>query len=65
MPHHFTKNTVEASIWCNTCNRMTSWRILNGRRAYCIPCYGTKPLTSKPVAKPEPAQQFDLFKGAK
>jgi hypothetical protein len=39
---HFTKNTVEASIWCNACNKTTPWRILQGKRGYCIPCYDKK-----------------------
>jgi hypothetical protein len=55
---HFTKGTVEASCWCNVCKQNTSWRILNGKRAYCIPCYD-KP--SKPVEKQEESQ-FDLFR---
>lgn len=63
---HFSKNTIEASIWCNTCNKMTPWRILHGRRAFCIPCYGRHdPPAAKPVQKPEPVQQFELFKGEK
>jgi transcriptional regulator with XRE-family HTH domain len=36
---HFTKDTVQASIWCNRCNKNTQWKILQGKRAYCIPCY--------------------------
>jgi hypothetical protein len=64
-PHHFPKNTVEASVWCNTCNKMTPWRILNGRRGFCIPCYGKQPAASKPVAKPEAEQQLEMFKGGK
>jgi hypothetical protein len=55
---HFTKSTVEASCWCNVCNRNTPWKILGGKRAYCIPC-SEKP--SKPVEKEE-ERQFDLFK---
>jgi hypothetical protein len=59
---HFTKNTVEASIWCNACNKATPWKILNGRRGYCIACFDAK-ATSNPVEKEE--TQFDLFKESK
>lgn len=41
---HFTKDTVEASIWCNRCNKATPWRVLQGKRAYCIPCYQRDPV---------------------
>ena len=54
---HFTRDTVEAPIWCNRCNKVTSWKILNGKRAYCIPCYN-KP---KPAAEPAEAPQPGLF----
>lgn len=53
MPHHFPKATVEASIWCNACNRMTPWRIAEGRRQYCLVCYEKKPAPEK---KPEDTQ---------
>lgn len=45
MPHHFTKSTVEASIWCNVCRKETPWKIADGRRQYCLVCYakGIKP----------------------
>jgi hypothetical protein len=55
---HFTKNTVEASIWCNACNRETPWKILNGKRAYCIPCYDAK--KSQPEEK-IPDEQMKMF----
>jgi hypothetical protein len=42
MPHHFTKSTVEASIWCNRCNKETPWRIADGRRQYCLTCDSRK-----------------------
>lgn len=58
MPHHFTKSTVEASIWCNRCNKPTPWRIADGRRQYCIPC-SERP---KEATKSAVDQQFSLFK---
>jgi hypothetical protein len=35
MPHHFTKNIVEASAWCNTCNKMTMHAVWDGRLDRC------------------------------
>lgn len=59
MPQHYTLNTVYASIWCNKCHKETTWRILNGKRAYCIPCH-EKPLPA-PAKKPDPAPEPSLF----
>jgi hypothetical protein len=65
MPHHFPKNTVEASIWCNTCNRVTPWRVLNGKRGYCIPCYDAKATKPERVEKPFEQQiRFVFERGA-
>jgi len=61
MPHHFTKTTIEASIWCNRCRRETPWRIADGRRQFCLICY-ERP-TGKPAVDPQPVpQQGDLFR---
>jgi hypothetical protein len=54
---HYTKSTVEASIWCNRCNKETLWRIADGRRQYCIPCY-ERP---KPAPEQPAAEQINLF----
>lgn len=62
MPHHFTKATVEASVWCTTCAKMTPWRIADGRRQYCIPCYRRGEMGAKPAAEPS-AEQIGLFEG--
>jgi hypothetical protein len=35
MPHHFTKNIVEASAWCNACNKMTMHAVWGGRLDRC------------------------------
>lgn len=59
MPQHYTKNTVEASIWCNKCRSMTQWRILGSKRAYCIPCHD-QPTPAK-VEAPKPETQPTLF----
>ena len=49
MPHHFTKGTVEAAIWCNKCNRETPWRIVDGKRQYCLTCYNKPPEEKSPT----------------
>lgn len=38
-PHHFTKNTVEASAWCLKCNRQTLHAIADGRIGACLVCF--------------------------
>lgn len=35
MPHHFTKNTLETTRFCNTCKRNTQWYVWNGRLGRC------------------------------
>lgn len=35
MPHHYTKNTIEASAWCSTCNKMTMHYVWDGRIGRC------------------------------
>lgn len=53
MPQHYTLATVEDSIWCNACGKMTQWRVAERRRQYCIPCFkkssGKKLEAAKPV----------------
>jgi hypothetical protein len=38
MPEHFTKNTVEATVWCKRCGKVTPHRIDDGRRGPCLVC---------------------------
>ena len=40
MPHHFTKNTVEASFYCAPCGKDTPHRVDSGRRGPCLTCLG-------------------------
>jgi hypothetical protein len=35
MPEHFTKNTLECTAWCNTCQRPTQHDVSCGRRGRC------------------------------
>jgi hypothetical protein len=60
MPHHFTKNTVEATFWCNTCFRNTSHRIDDGRRGPCLVCL-KKLGDVQQTKKPDPPKQTELF----
>lgn len=57
MGHHFTRDTVEVSAWCNKCGKMTQHTVTDRRLGYCIPCY-QKPL---PPVEP-PSKQGELFK---
>ena len=54
----FTRNTVEASIWCVKCHKDTPHAIMDGRPAYCKVCQA-KPL--EPEKKPEPPKSGSLF----
>lgn len=38
MPEHYTKNTLECTAWCSTCQRMTQHRVDGGRRGPCLEC---------------------------
>jgi hypothetical protein len=59
MPHHFTKNTVEASVWCNACGKMTPHRVADGRQQYCLVCYERK--KTEPVKVGAADAQRSLF----
>lgn len=48
-PHHWPKSTVEASLWCNKCGKMTPHRIADGRQQFCLVCYEKKPESAKKV----------------
>jgi ribosomal protein L44E len=38
MGQHFTRNTVEASAWCQTCSKMTPHRVSDRRLRHCLSC---------------------------
>ncbi len=38
MPHHFTKATIEATVWCKKCGKPTPHLIYDGRRGSCKIC---------------------------
>jgi DNA-directed RNA polymerase subunit RPC12/RpoP len=60
MRHFFSKDTVEASIWCTKCGKETPHAIMGGRPAHCKVCQA-KPLEpSKPQDSPV-ERSGDLF----
>lgn len=40
MKQFFTKNTVEASVWCKPCGQKTQWKIQDGKPMHCLVCFG-------------------------
>jgi ribosomal protein L44E len=38
MPEHYTRNTLEATCWCNKCGKDTQHRVDDGRRGPCLDC---------------------------
>jgi hypothetical protein len=38
MTQHYTKNTVEASSWCNPCGKDTPHAVFGGRVGSCLSC---------------------------
>lgn len=58
MPHHYTKNTLGITRWCNTCRRQTQWSVSDGRLGRCENDHH-KEKPQKP--KQEPSKQKGLF----
>ena len=57
MPEHYTKNTVQVSVWCKACSKFTPHRVDGGRRGPCLTCMakeGSVPVAK--LAKPQPVQ---------
>lgn len=60
MRHFFSKDTVEAMIWCKKCARDTPHAVMGGLPAYCKVCQA-KPLEeSRPQDHPV-ERSGDLF----
>ena len=38
MPEHYTRSTLEATVWCNRCGAATQHRVDDGRRGPCLAC---------------------------
>jgi hypothetical protein len=47
MPEHYTKNTLEATVWCNRCGKDTQHRIDGGRRGPCLECMRKRELQNE------------------
>lgn len=61
MPEHYTKATLEVSVWCRACGKHTMHRVDSGRRGPCLECL--RKLGEKAGAAPPKApQQGDLFR---
>jgi hypothetical protein len=60
MPEHFTRSTVEATVWCMKCGKPTPHRIDDRRRGPCLTCLAklARQVPKKPVVK---ACQGELF----
>jgi hypothetical protein len=61
MKQFFTRNTVEASVWCNPCGKKTQWKIHDGRPMHCLDCFG-KLEEKHAEQKPEPPVEQEGFK---
>jgi hypothetical protein len=62
MKNFFSKNTVEASFWCQVCHKDTIHRVHGGRPDACKDCQ--KRLQNPPlpgIVEPEP-EQIEMFK---
>jgi hypothetical protein len=63
MPQHYTKSTVQATVWCNPCGKLTPHRVDDGRRGPCLECIAK--LEALHAARPAPAppvKQGELFR---
>jgi hypothetical protein len=62
MPHHFTKSTIQADVWCTKCHKITPHRVFDGRRGPCLDCLARleSEIKNRPVIV-APAQQGRLF----
>jgi ribosomal protein L44E len=61
MPQHYTRDTIEVSVWCNVCRKETMHRVDDRRRGPCLQCL--KKLEQEAANRPKPpvAQQGKLF----
>jgi len=38
MPEHYTRNTLECTVYCKRCGKDTQHRVDGGRRGPCLEC---------------------------
>lgn len=60
MAHHFTKNTLSTTKWCNRCGRNTQWLVSDGRLGRCKEEHPLKHLKTKSAAASTQGSLFDL-----
>jgi hypothetical protein len=65
--HHMTRNTQQASFWCNPCQRVTMHRVDGGRKGPCLECMKRadvgREIRRKAGRDLERLQQSELFGG--
>jgi ribosomal protein L44E len=62
MPEHYTKNTVQVSVWCKPCGKMTRHRVDSGRRGPCLECMEKNEKQRLERAKPKTKPvQMEMF----
>jgi hypothetical protein len=59
MPEHYTKNTLQVTVWCNRCGKVTPHRVDDGRRGPCLTC--VENLTRKLAQQIGEDRQIGLF----
>lgn len=42
MTQHYTRNTIEASSWCNPCGKNTPHSVSGNRLGACLACLGKR-----------------------
>lgn len=56
-PEHYTKHTIQVTVWCKMCSKFTPHRVDAGRRGPCLVCTSRlEAVPSKKPAQPEPVQ---------
>ena len=60
MPEHYPKSTVEVSVWCDPCRKVTMHRVDHGRRGPCLECMKKRELeaAARPAPAPPAAEQM-------
>jgi ribosomal protein L44E len=64
MPQHYTKATLQVSVWCNRCGKHTMHRVDDGRRGPCLDCIQKREKAMRAqleMLKEPEAVQMDLF----
>lgn len=60
----FTRNTIEASVWCKPCGKKTQWKITDGQPQHCLACFAKlEEQHAQAPEKQEPLQEgFNFLK---